>query len=176
MAKIRGGVFIGHDTNFGKAAYSNYDRKEDKLGEAKDTERIELECTLKQKDILEVMELRVKALEMLLDTSGIIAFIRKENGNMEFVSSGIENFGYKTEDFTSGKVNFKDLVHPDDLDRVVLELKENALEGAGGLAQRYRARTKKEHVRTVEEKTTFIRDENGHVAYIIGILTDITDN
>lgn len=121
------------------------------------------------------MELRVKALEMLLDNSGIIAFIRKENGKVEFVSSSIEEFGYKTEDLTSGKVNFKEIVHPDDLDRVVLELKENALEGAGSLSQKYRIRTKKEHVRTVEEKTTFIRDESGNVAYIVGILK-ITEN
>ncbi|MDK2825969.1 MAG: hypothetical protein PWQ63_774 [Methanolobus sp.] len=121
------------------------------------------------------MELRVKALEMLIDNSGIIAFIRKENGKVEFVSSSIEEFGYKTEDFTSGKVNFKEIVHPDDLDRVVLELKENALEGAGSLSQKYRIRTKKEHVRTVEEKTTFIRDESGNVAYIVGILK-ITEN
>lgn len=142
----------------------------------RETENAELECALKQKDVLEILELRVKALEILLDNSGIIAFIRKENGKVEFVSSSIEELGYKTEDFSSGKVNFKELVHPDDLDRVVLELKENALEGAGGLSQKYRIRTKKEHVRTVEEKTTFIRDENGIVAYIVGILTDITDN
>jgi PAS domain S-box-containing protein len=169
---LYGGVFIGQNTGFGK--FNNYDQKEDRLSD--ETEQIELECALKQKDILEIMELRVKALEMLLDNSGIIAFIRNEKGNVDFVSSAIEELGYKTEDFTSGKVNFKDLVHPDDLDRVVLELKENALEGAGGLSQKYRVRTKKEHVKTVEEKTTFIRDENGSVAYIIGILTDIMDN
>ena len=176
LETIIGGVVISNDTNFGKAAYSSYDRKEDKLGEMKKKENTDLECALKQKDILEIMELRVKALETLLDKSGIIAFIRKENGEVEFVSSAIENFGYKTEDFTSGKVNFKELIHPDDLDRVVLELKENALEGAAGLSQKYRAKTKKEHVKTVEDKSTFVRDESGSIAYIIGIITDITGN
>jgi PAS domain S-box-containing protein len=171
--KYRGGVIIGDDTRFGKAAYSNYDKKEDKLAEGKDTEKTELECALKEKDILEIMRLRVKALEMLLDNSGIIAFIRKENGSVEFVSEQIEEFGYKAQDFISGKVNFKDIIHPDDLDRVFLELKENALEGAAGLSQKYRIRTKKEYVKTVEDKTTFIHDENGSVAYIIGILTEI---
>lgn len=174
---LEGGVIIGHDTNFGNAAnYSDYDRKEDKLGEVKDTETTGLECTLEQKDVPDTLEIRVKALEMILDNSGIIAFLRRENGKVEFVSAAVEEFGYKARDFTSGKVNYNELVHPDDLDRVILELKENALEGAAGLSQKYRIRTKKEYIRSIEEKTEFIRDENGNVAYIAGILTDITDN
>ena len=122
------------------------------------------------------MELRIKALEGLVNNSGVIAFLRspKEDAPLDFISSGIDAFGYKVEDFTSGKVTFKDLIHPDDADRAFLELTENAHEGAAKHRQTYRIRTKKDHIRIVEEKTAIIRNENGKVILYQGILEDIT--
>jgi len=123
------------------------------------------------------MQLRIQELEGLVDSSGIIAFLRRpeENAPPEYISEGIGAFGYKPEDFTSGKVTFRELIHPEDADRAYLELTENALEGAAEHRQTYRIRTKKEHVRIVEERTTIMRDENGKVLYYQGMLEDITD-
>ncbi|WP_094226666.1 PAS domain-containing protein [Methanolobus psychrotolerans] len=160
----------------GFCKFSNNDRKEDSLEE--DTNPEIVECNTESIDMDKKMELRIKALEGLVNNSGMIAFLRspKEDAPFEFISTGIEALGYKVEDFTSGKVTFKDLIHPDDADRIHLELIENALEGANDLRQTYRFRTKKGHVRIVEDRTAIMRDENGKVIYYQGVLEDITDN
>ncbi|MEZ5334571.1 MAG: hypothetical protein R2741_04705 [Methanolobus sp.] len=60
-------------------------------------------------DLQKKMEIRIKALEGLIDNSGIVAFLRrpKEDAPLEYISRGIEDYGYKVEDFTSGKVTFQ---------------------------------------------------------------------
>lgn len=123
------------------------------------------------------MQNRIKALEGLIDNAHITAFLRNdhEDGVLDYMSAGIRDFGYRPEDFTSGKIRFRDLIHPDDADRAYLELKENALEGSAGYTQRYRIITKRGSIRVVEERTTFMRDENRKVIYYQGILEDITD-
>lgn len=163
---------MGKNTGSGK--FINNDRKEDRLNE-EEGERAQ-ECNNIPMDLQKKMELRIKALEELLDDSGIIAFIRspKEEAPLEFVSKGIKAFDYKVEDLISGKVTFKDLIHPDDADRAFLELTENALEGASEHTQTYRIKTKKEHVRVVQERTSIMRDDDGNILYYKGFLEDIT--
>ncbi|SFM46050.1 PAS domain-containing protein [Methanolobus profundi] len=164
---------MGQNTGFGK--FSNSDSKEDRLGD--NTEQGTQECDTRPMDLQKKMELRIKALEGLVNNTGVIAFLRSpaEDAPVEFISKGIEAFGYKVEDFTSGKVTFGDLIHPEDKDRAFLELTENALEGASELKQTYRIRTKKEYVRFVEERTAIMRDDNGKVIFYQGVLEDITD-
>ncbi|WP_340819529.1 PAS domain-containing protein [Methanolobus sp. WCC4] len=164
---------MGQDTGFDKT--SNYDREEDRLNEEEMQET--QKCDIDAMELQKRVELRTRALEELVHISEMIAFIRtpKEEKPVEFISRGIEAFGYKAEDFTSGKVTFRDLIHPDDADRVFLELAENALEGASEHRQKYRIRTKKEHVRLVEERTRIVRDDDGKVIYYQGVLEDITD-
>ncbi len=128
-------------------------------------------------DLQKRLELRIRALEGLVNDTGIIAFLRspEEDGKVEFISRGIEDLGYKAEDFVSGKITFKDIIHPQDADRAHLELKENAMEGANDFRQKYRIRTKKGHIRLVEERIAIMRDEDGNIIYYQGILDDITD-
>ncbi|WP_407354936.1 PAS domain-containing protein [Methanolobus sp. WCC5] len=112
-----------------------------------------------------------------MDNTGIIAFLRgqKMDAPVDFISRGIEAFGYRVEDFMTGKVRFRDIIHPDDADRVYLELTENALEGASEIKQVYRIRTKRGQIKVVEERTAIMRDENGKIICYQGILEDITD-
>lgn len=164
---------MGQDTGFGKI--SNYDREEDRLNV--EAEQDKPECDTGAIELQTKMELRTKALEELVHISEMIAFIRspKEDETVEFISKGIEAFGYRAEDFTSGKVTFRDLIHPDDADRAFLELTENALEGASEHRQTYRVRTKKGNIRIVEERIAIRRDDNGKVIYYQGVLDDVTD-
>ncbi|WP_342306226.1 PAS domain-containing protein [Methanolobus sp. ZRKC5] len=168
-----GGVTISQDTGFGNLG--NDDRNEDSL--KKDINPDVMKYDTESFDVHKKMELRIKALEELVNNTRVIAFLRSpvESAPLEFISRGIEEFGYKAEDFTSGKITFKDLIHPDDADRVNLELTENAMEGASDFRQTYRIRTKKSHVRVVEERTAIMRDKNGKIIYYQGVLDDITD-
>ncbi|WP_292468627.1 PAS domain-containing protein [Methanolobus sp.] len=172
LSSETGGVTISQNTEFSR--FGNNDRKEDSLKEDSNHDNV---CDTELIDVQKKMELRIKALEGLVNNTRVIAFLRspKENAPVEFISEGIGSFGYKVDDFTSGKVIFKDLIHPDDFDRVHLELTENALEGASEFRQTYRIITKKGHVRIVEERTAIMRNENGKVIYYQGVLEDITD-
>lgn len=93
----------------------------------------------------------------------------------EFVSENIKQFGYTVEEFTSGKLLYGNIVHPDDLDRVERELLRRIDEDYIDFSQEYRILTKSGEVRWVEERTFIEADENGVVKYLKGIILDITE-
>lgn len=67
----------------------------------------------------------------LLSHSSSILFVRKAEDSwpVELVSDNISMIGYDADDFLSGKVVFADIVHPDDLMRVLMEVKSNTRNG-----------------------------------------------
>ncbi|AKB18009.1 MULTISPECIES: GAF domain-containing protein [unclassified Methanosarcina] len=92
----------------------------------------------------------------------------------EFVSENIKQFGYTVEEFTSGKLLYGNIVHPDDLERVERELSRRIEEEYVDFSQEYRILTKSGEVRWVDERTFIEADENGVVKYLKGIILDIT--
>jgi len=93
----------------------------------------------------------------------------------EFVSENIKQFGYTIEEFTSGKLLYGNIVHPDDLERVERELSKRIEEEYVDFTHEYRIMTKSGEVRWVEERTFIEADENGVVKYLKGIILDITE-
>lgn len=93
----------------------------------------------------------------------------------EFVSENIKKFGYTVEEFTSGKLLYGNIVHPDDLERVERELLRRIDEDYVDFSQEYRILTKSGEVRWVDERTFIEADENGVVKYLKGIILDITE-
>lgn len=93
----------------------------------------------------------------------------------EFVSENIKEFGYTVEEFTSGKLLYGNIVHPDDLERVERELSRRIEEDYVDFSQEYRVVTRLGEIRWVEERTFIEADENGVVNYLKGIVLDITE-
>ena len=93
----------------------------------------------------------------------------------EFVSENIKQFGYTVEEFTSCKLLYGNIVHPDDLERVERELSRRIEEDYIDFSQEYRILTRLGEVRWVEERTFIEADENGVVKYLKGIILDITE-
>jgi len=93
----------------------------------------------------------------------------------EFVSENIKQFGYTVEEFTSGKLLYGNIVHPDDLERVERELSRRIEEDNVDFSQEYRILTKSGEIRWVDERTFIEADENGVVNYLKGIILDITE-
>lgn len=93
----------------------------------------------------------------------------------DFVSENIKKFGYTVEEFTSGKLLYGNIVHPDDLERVERELSRRIEEDYVDFSQEYRILTKSGEARWVEERTFIEADENGVVRYLKGIILDITE-
>ncbi|MEZ5336570.1 MAG: hypothetical protein R2741_15795 [Methanolobus sp.] len=78
-----------------------------------------------QKESVPDTVLADKKLEAVYNSSPVISFIWKAEGDwpVEYVSGNITQLGYSTAEFLSGKMVYGDIVHPDDLDRIHLEVK-----------------------------------------------------
>ncbi|WP_292463034.1 PAS domain-containing protein [Methanolobus sp.] len=114
----------------------------------------------------------IKALEELIRQIPVITLVRPvgEGGTVEVMSVHISTLGYSPEDFTSGRLTYEDMIYPEDVQGVMLELLENTREGAYEVTQIYRMRTERGEIRPVEEHTLIHRDERGEPLYYLTIV------
>jgi len=116
----------------------------------------------------------------IINRSPAVAFLWKiaEGWPVEFVSDNVnELFGYKAEEFTSGKISYAEVVHPDDLERVGEEIKTfRKKEGIENFTHNpYRIVTKDGEIKWLEDMTFMRRDKKGDITHFEGIVLDITE-
>jgi PAS domain S-box-containing protein len=111
-----------------------------------------------------------------INSSPVVIFLCKSTGNwpVELITENIQQFGYGIEDFTSGSIQYLDIVHPEDRKSVNEEITRFSEKGVAELAQEYRILTASGQTRWVEVKVLIRRDENGHVSHYQGTLCDAT--
>ena len=97
-----------------------------------------------------------------------------ENCPVEYVSPNIEQFGYKPEDLTSGKILYASILHPDDRKRVAEEIEKFSKSGVTSFEQEYRILTKDGQVRWIYDFTHVVRDDNGKITHYQGYVLDET--
>lgn len=116
-------------------------------------------------------------LERVINTSPVIVFLWKYEPKWpaEFVSENITRLGYEVEDFTSNRLLYGDIVHPEDLEKTAAELEMNVEAGCTDYTSEYRILTKSGEVRWVDERTVIQRSEDGEV-HLQGIILDITEH
>ncbi len=116
-------------------------------------------------------------LEEIINKSPAIAFLWRnlDKWPVEFVTDNITQFGYDSSDFLSGKINFADIIHEEDLMRVAEEVANYCESGVGEFIQEYRILTKEGNPRWVDDKTWIRRDSNGVITHFQGIILDISD-
>jgi len=64
--------------------------------------------------------------EVIIDNSPAILFRRLadiDDPRLVYVSDNLRQLGYTSEEFMSGKITFRDIVHPDDGERVAQEIR-----------------------------------------------------
>ncbi|NYT19309.1 MAG: PAS domain-containing protein [Methanosarcinales archaeon] len=132
----------------------------------------------KQAELLD----RKQALETIVNHSPVVAFLwkagsddEKELWPVEFVSDNISQFGYTVDDFLSGDLLYGNIINPEDLPEVQMELSEICKEGGKVFVKEYRIRTKSGEERWVEEKTFVQRNDEGVVTNYQGVIQDITE-
>ncbi|SHK33180.1 sensor domain-containing diguanylate cyclase [Thermocrinis minervae] len=101
----------------------------------------------------------------------------KEHWKIKSVSPNVTQLtGYSPEDFSEGRVNYRDLIHPEDLPRVEREVKERILSGRDGwVHQDYRIITKEGLVKWVLDITTCVFCEEKKTSVYYSYLIDTTD-
>ena len=115
--------------------------------------------------------------EMIVDRSPAILFRRKadEKSTLVYVSNNIQQLGYTADLFLSGQMHFREIVHPDDMDRVAVEIEGYAEKDVEEYTQVYRILAQNGDVHWVEDQTSVQRDAQGNKTYNQGILVDITE-
>jgi PAS domain S-box-containing protein len=103
---------------------------------------------------------------------------RAEKGwPVEYVSPNVVNqFGYNQEEFTSGRLVYAEIVHPDDVKRVADELEASSLAGDTYMEQEYRIVRPDGEEMWVRDYTYLIRDSNKSVTHYHGYVLDITQS
>ena len=122
-------------------------------------------------------EKALRMAQVIVDRSPVILFRRSAGAEhrLEYVSENIRQLGYSAEEFLSEKIYFKDIVHPDDIERIGQEIRRYAEEDVEEYTQVYRHLTKSGQVRWVEDQTSVVRDAAGVKTHNQGILVDITE-
>ena len=115
--------------------------------------------------------------QVIIDKSPVILFRRLagDDPRLIYVSENIARFGYSADRFLSGQTVFRDIVHPDDHERMTEEIKEYTRKNVEEYTQFYRIVTSKGAIRWVEDQTTVVRDAAGNKRYNQGIVIDITE-
>ncbi|WP_135612343.1 histidine kinase dimerization/phosphoacceptor domain -containing protein [Methanococcoides sp. AM1] len=119
----------------------------------------------------------ITKMEAAVNSSRVVVFWWKneEDYPVEFVSNNITQFGYSLEEFTSGKVLYGNIIHPDDRKNVWDELQDCADKGKENFHKDYRIVTKNGDIRWIHEDTYIQRDEEGNITYFQGTILDITE-
>jgi sigma-B regulation protein RsbU (phosphoserine phosphatase) len=114
--------------------------------------------------------------QVIIDHSPAILFrrIAGDTPRLVYVSPNIAMTGYTDEDFYQGRVQFKDVVHPDDHARVGREILDYASRQVEEYTQVYRILTRDGRVRWVEDRTSVVVDPRDGQRYNQGIVMDIT--
>lgn len=117
-----------------------------------------------------------ETLRMMINNSHVVLFLRTNENRwpLEFVSENVAKFGYTAEDFTSGRVTYKDIIYSEDLKQVEQEFEKRVKSGASAFSMEYRIITKAGDVRWINERTFIQRNAGGEATHFQGVVLDIT--
>ncbi len=148
------------------------------ITEQKESENALKQALQKQNELLE----NKQALETIVNHSPVVAFLWKAEPDqenelwpVEFVSENVNKFGYSVDDFLSGNILYGNIIHPQDLPHVQMDLLDVVREGGNVFVEEYRIRTRSGDERWVEEQTFIQRNDEGTVTHYMGIIQDITE-
>jgi len=135
-------------------------------------------------DTLAGIILRKQAEEALLEERGlfiggstvVFKWKAQEGWPVEYVSPNIHSqFGYAVEDFTSSKILFANIIHPDDLGRIGEEVKQYSESGIASFEQEYRIARADGEYRWLYDFTIVRRNDSGTITHYQGHVIDITE-
>ncbi|MEN8198688.1 MAG: ATP-binding protein [Thermodesulfobacteriota bacterium] len=116
----------------------------------------------------------------IINKSPAVVFLWK-NANewpVDYVSENAENiFGYSSAEFLSGEISYADIIHPDDLEKVVREVTDfSGQEDCFSFEhETYRIINKQGQVRYLDDMTHIQRDDKGSITHYQGVVIDVTE-
>ena len=122
-------------------------------------------------------ESRLHHLAGIIERSPVIAITwRNEPGwPVDYVSGNVVRFGYRPDDLMSGRLNYGDLIHPDDRALIEPDVAAHLESGPDDYRQQYRLRHGDGRWIWVDDRTWLTRDHAGRVTVMHGVLIDVTE-
>lgn len=119
---------------------------------------------------------KLKEMEVIVNKSPAVVFLWKaeEELPVEFVSDNILQFGYQPDEFSTGRLLYTHIVHPDDLNKVKAEVRNLISGNTEEFKQDYRIMTKSGKVCWVDDMVWVKKDDHGRITHFQGIVIDIT--
>ncbi len=163
------GHWVWHATT--GSAYTDRDGRRAFFGVGRD-----ISIRRKAQEELKLALARREELEQIVNRSPSVVVLWKaeENWPVEYVSQSIRQFGYQPEDFTSRRLSFRGITHPDDRERVGAEVDAHAVNSHREYSQEYRIVCADDSIRWVDDHTVVRFDAAGNVTHHEGLITDIT--
>lgn len=118
-------------------------------------------------------------LDRTINLSPAVVFLwRNAKGwPVEFVSDNVALYGYTPEEFYSEKLLFADIIHSDDLQRIMEEEQEYMKDkDCSEYVMEYRIFSKTGDIRWIYNYNALRRDSKGNVTHFQGIILDTTEN
>lgn len=167
--KQKDGRWVWHATT--GSAYTDRDGRRAFFGVGRD-----ISIRRKAQEELKLALARREELEQIVNRSPsiVVLWLAEENWPVEYVSQSIRQFGYQPEDFTSRRLSFRGITHPDDRERVGAEVDAHAANGHREYSQEYRIVCADGSVRWVDDHTVVRFDPDGNVTHHEGLISDIT--
>lgn len=136
------------------------------------TRQLALECS-EHRQAAEALQLS----RLIVERSPVVLFRRLAGSDprLEFISDNLRQFGYEPAEFLAGAIHFRDIVHPDDMERVREEIRGYAEADVEEYTMHYRILTRDGRTRWIEDQTSVIRDGEGRKTHNQGVLYDITE-
>lgn len=122
-------------------------------------------------------EKALKIANQVVNASSVVCFrwVAMAGWPVVFVSENVQQWGYTAAALQAGQPSFAELVHPDDLPRVINEVTSRAVSGCNAFTQEYRIVTPENRLIWVIDRTIAQCDASGNVMFYDGVLTDITE-
>ena len=116
--------------------------------------------------------------EQQLFTNGPVTVFRvlaEKGWPFEYVSGTVSQFGYRADMLVSEHASFSDIIHPDDLQRVVKAWSLSSSRGTRSIGIDYRLKCQDGRIRWVYEYSVPVRNDAGEITHFTGYLLDITE-
>ncbi|MBQ8147410.1 MAG: PAS domain-containing protein [Lachnospiraceae bacterium] len=117
-------------------------------------------------------------LERIIENSHVIiahlSFEDQEEIKLNYISKNVKQYGYTCEEFYTGKMQFKDLIHPDDLDSVLGSFAERERDAQDIDCMEYRIVTESRKVCYVRGNVRMVRNATGGIEGMEIVMVDVT--
>jgi len=114
--------------------------------------------------------------EYLVEDGKIVIFKLRndENFSVQYISNSIKSFGYTKQDFESKSINFINLIHKNDVNKVKLAIKTALKNDLANFTIVCRIKNATNKTKWISSKMILIKKHSGEVSHFYGYINDIT--